>query len=148
MFVWEGRVRLRSGQLLKQAGVITSDFNFSPWCRSSLVVGLVLRTLNKTVQSSKNHLIFPNNFCKNSNITFQKSVFWALFYSRYLLFFPECCLLHCGVVICSEVLSNLILFLTVSRVWISFARIMQGFTGSSPLLSWKSVGINSYGKSW
>jgi len=52
------------------------------------------------------------------------------------------------VVIYGEILMNVILFLIIFRVWISFARIVQGFTGSSPLLSWKSVGINSYGKSW
>lgn len=95
-------MRLKSGQHLKQAGVITSD------CRSSLLLGLVLRTLTKMLQSSKNHLIFPKNCCKNRNITFQKSMFWALFYSRYLYFFPECC----GVVLCSEMLSNVILFLS------------------------------------
>lgn len=82
MFI--GGERLRSGQLLKQSGVITSDFSFSPCCRSSLVVVLVLRTLNKTLQSSKNRLVFPKIRCKNSNITFQKSIFWALFYSRDL----------------------------------------------------------------
>lgn len=62
-------MRLRSGQLLKQAGVITANFSFSPCSRSSFVVGLVFRTLNKTLQSSKNHFAFPKNCCKN--ITFQ-----------------------------------------------------------------------------